>query len=91
MSERGQQGDHGQDGRQGETGVPGPVGERGQQGKDGLTGLSGKDVFTKGQSIALFLAILFAFVLLVFRTEANADRIDRLEERIRVLEGTSQR
>lgn len=64
--ERGPTGDHGQRGDVGQTGAVGPAGK---------TGLAGRNVLTREQTLALFGFLVFAFVLLAYRSEYNADNI----------------
>lgn len=71
QGERGKQGDHGQDGATGETGA---------------TGAKGPPIFTKMQSLVMFLFLALCFTLLAVRSEANsrniqanADRLDRAQ------------
>ncbi len=60
MSERGPTGDHGQDGS---PGAVGPI------------GADGPSVLTRVQTLAMFLFIVSAFVLLAWRSEINANNI----------------
>lgn len=69
-------------GTTGKIGPQGPVGERGDHGQQGPRGLPGKTAVTKLQAAALALFVLFCFLLLAWRSEQNADRIDESQREI---------
>ena len=83
--ERGYKGDKGDKGdhQKGDRGMPGmPV--VGATGATGKTGPSGKDAryLDRKQILALFAFVVVAFLLLAWRSEVNADKIQRDSERI---------
>lgn len=68
-------GDAGERGQTGDTGITGPTGLTGEVGP---TGNVGPPVLTRAQTLAMFLFIVAAFVVLAYRTEYNSGRIDDL-------------
>lgn len=70
------------EGTTGKTGPPGIAGRPGLVGEQGPRGLPGKTAVTRLQAGALALFVLFAFLLLAWRSEQNADRIDESQQEI---------
>jgi hypothetical protein len=61
-------------------GERGRTGDHGQRGETGATGDRGRS-FSRTQVLVMFLFMVVAFTLLAVRSEHNADRIDKIEQR----------